>query len=149
MDRLKDWFVSCVRAAIASLPFAGTYRYSVVSCDFAAQTLDLAALDNGQPDLTKVAMRVPGLRLEIASGTEVGVSYFGLDPQRPYVAVFGQDPASVTRIEIVGATSPVVRRSDMSTLFSSWIVAPSDGGAALKTTWLSQESSFGSAEVSA
>lgn len=112
MDRVKAWFEACVRAAVARLPYAGVYRYSVVSCDFAAQTLDLAALDEGQPNHTRVPIRAPGLRLDIAPGSEVGLGYFALDPRRPYVATFPQDPTAILRVEIIGATARNAREGD-------------------------------------
>lgn len=106
MDRLRDWFAACVRAAVASLPYAGRYRYSVDSCNFAAQTLDLSPLDPSQPALDGVPMRTPGLRIDVAPGTEVLVGYAGMDPTRPEVTSFGNDPASITRVEILGRTTP-------------------------------------------
>ena len=106
MDRLKQWFTACVAKAVESLPYAGRYRYSVVSCDFAAQTLDLSPLDPKQPALSRVPMRTPGLRLDIAPGTQVLVGYAAMNPTLPEVTSFGNDPASVLRVEILGLTTP-------------------------------------------
>lgn len=106
MDRLKAWFAACVAKAVESLPYAGRYRYSVVSCDFDAQTLDLYPLDKGQPSLSKVPMRTPGLKLDIAQGTEVLVGYAGMRPTGAEVTSFGNDPASVLRVEILGQNTP-------------------------------------------
>jgi hypothetical protein len=52
-------------------------------------------------------MRVPGIRLDIAPGTEVLVRYESLDSTRPFVADFGTNPASVLRAEVMGGTTPV------------------------------------------
>jgi hypothetical protein len=106
MDRLKAWFSACVAKAVESLPYAGRYRYSVVSCDFDAQTLDLYPLDKGQPPLSKVPMRTPGLKLDIAQGTEVLVGYAGMRPTGAEVTSFGNDPASVLKVEILGQNTP-------------------------------------------
>lgn len=106
MDRLKQWFSACVAKAVESLPYAGRYRYSVVSCNFAAQTLELLPLDPKQPALSDVPMRTPGLRLDIAPGTQVLVGYAAMNPTLPEVTTFGNDPASVLRVEILGLTTP-------------------------------------------
>lgn len=107
MDRLQAWFSACVREAVKSLPYAGEYRYSVVSCDFAAQTLDVKALDAGQPNHTRVPMRTPGMRLDVAPGAEVLIGYAGLDPTRPEVRCYSQQPGAILRVELLGGTTPV------------------------------------------
>jgi len=107
MDRLRAWFEACVKEAVKSLPYAGEYRYSVVSCDFAAQTLDCKALDAGQPNHTKVPMRAPGMRLDVAPGAEVLIGYAGLDPTRPEVRCYSQRPGDILRVELLGGTTPV------------------------------------------
>jgi hypothetical protein len=107
IDRLQAWFSACVREAVKSLPYAGEYRYSVVACDFAAQTLDVRALDAGQPNLLKVPMRTPGIRLDVAPGAEVLIGYAGLDATRPEVRAYSQAPGAVLRAELLGGTTPV------------------------------------------
>lgn len=106
-DRLQAWFTTCVREAVKSLPYAGEYRYSVVSCDFSAQTLDVKALDAGQPNHTRVPMRAPGMRLDVAPGAEVLIGYAGLDPTRPEVRCYSQQPGAILRVELLGGTTPV------------------------------------------
>jgi hypothetical protein len=107
IDRLQAWFSACVREAVKSLPYAGEYRYSVVSCDFAGQTLDCKALDAGQPSLTRVPMRAPGMRLDVAPGAEVLIGYAGLDGTRPEVRCYSQQPGAILRVELLGGTTPV------------------------------------------
>lgn len=107
MDRLKAWFISCVQKAVERLPFAGRYRYSVVSCDFDAQTLDLSPLDPGQPSMTKVPMRTPGLMIDLAPGAEVLVGYAGMNRTLPEVTSFTNDPTAILRVKILGQGTPV------------------------------------------
>lgn len=107
IDRLQAWFSACVREAVKSLPYAGEYRYSVVSCDFAAQTLDAKPLDPGQPNHTRVPMRAPGMRLDVAPGSEVLIGYAALDPTRPEVRAYSQQPGAILRVELLGGTTPV------------------------------------------
>lgn len=117
MDRLQAWFAACVREAVKSLPYAGEYRYSVVACDFNAQTLDVKPLDSApmppgvypqaQPNHLKVPMRTPGLRLDVAPGSEVLIGYAGMDPTRPEVRAYSQQPGAILRVEILGGTTPV------------------------------------------
>lgn len=117
MDRLQAWFAACVREAVKSLPYAGEYRYSVVACDFNAQTLDVKPLDSApmpsgvypqaQPNHLKVPMRTPGLRLDVAPGSEVLIGYAGMDPTRPEVRCYSQQPGAILRVEILGGTTPV------------------------------------------
>jgi hypothetical protein len=116
MDRLQAWFTACVAKAVEQLPYAGEYRYSVVSCDFAAQTLDLRALDRGdpdddndmgQPDLIRVPMRTPGIRLDVAPGAEVLVGYASMKATRPEVRAYDTRPGTILRAELLGGTTPV------------------------------------------
>ena len=107
MDRLQAWFAACVREAVKSLPYAAEYRYSVVACDFAAQTLDVKALDAGQPNHLRVPMRTPGMRLDVAPGAEVLIGYAGLDPTRPEVRCYSQQPGAILRVELLGGTTPI------------------------------------------
>lgn len=107
MGRLAESFAKAVGAVLQKFPYAGAYRYTVVSCNFAQQTLNLRPLESDQSPLDDVRMRVPGIRLDIAPGTEVLVRYESLDSTRPFVADFGTNPASVLRAEVMGGTTPV------------------------------------------
>lgn len=107
IDRLQAWFAACVREAVKSMPYAGEYRYSVSACDFAAQTLDVKPLDAGQPNHLKVPMRTPGMRLDVAPGSEVLIGYAGMDPTRPEVRCYSQQPGAILRVELLGGTTPV------------------------------------------
>jgi hypothetical protein len=104
--RLQVAFARAV-AAVTDWVWAGSYRYSVASCDWDAQTLELRPLSGSHPPLSGVRMRSPGLRLDIAPGTEVLVRYESLDPTRPYVADYGTAPGSVLRVDILGGVVPV------------------------------------------
>lgn len=107
IDRLQAWFAACVREAVKSLPYAGEYRYSVVACDFNAQTLDVKPLDPGQPNHLKVPMRTPGMRLDVAPGSEVLIGYAGMDPTRPEVRAYSQQPGAILKVELLGGATPV------------------------------------------
>lgn len=107
MDRLQAWFAACVREAVKSLPYAGEYRYSVSACDFAAQTLDVKPLDPGQPNHLKVPMRTPGMRLDVAPGSEVLIGYAAMDPTRPEVRCYSQQPGAILKVELLGGTTPI------------------------------------------
>lgn len=119
MDRLKDWFVSCVRRALDRIPYAGTYRYSVTSCNFANQTIEAQSLSAEMPDLSRVPMMVPGLQLDIATGSEVGIAFFDLDPARPYVAAYPNDPTDVVRVNILGDAADNARKGDSVSITSA------------------------------
>lgn len=123
MERLKEWFSACVREAVKALPYAGEYRYSVVSCDFAAQTVDVKPLDVGQPNHLRVPMRTPGMRLDVAPGSEVLIGYAGLDPTRPEVRCYSQQPGAIVRVELLGGTTPVALQGMAITISAAQITA--------------------------
>jgi len=107
MGRLAESFARAVGAVLQQFPYAGAYRYTVVSCNWGQQTLNLRPLESDQPALEGVRMRVPGIRLDIAPGTEVLVRYESLDATRPFVADFGTSPSSVLRADLLGGTTPI------------------------------------------
>ncbi len=89
MDRLIEYFNQLVRRAVASLPYAGIYDYSVVSCNKATQTLSARSLSADMPDLTSVPMVTPGLILDVSLGTTVKIGFAGMNPASPFVAHYG------------------------------------------------------------
>lgn len=124
MDRLQAWFAACVREAVKSLPYAGEYRYSVSACDFAAQTLDVKPLDPGQPNHLKVPMRTPGMRLDVAPGSEVLIGYAAMDPTRPEVRCYSQQPGAILKVELLGGTTPIALQGMEITITSDqWTAA--------------------------
>lgn len=112
LDRLQKAFAATVAAAVRSLPYAGEYRYSVRSCSWENQTLDVDPLDSGQPAHLAVPMHTPGIRLDIAPGTEILLGYKSMSPERPYVACFGNSPGSVLRADLLGGTHRIPQGED-------------------------------------
>ena len=111
-DRLTGWFKSVVAFMTKDLPYAGTYRYEVAGQNFSDQTLDLKQLNHTMGDLESVPMRVPGLRMEIRTGSEVIVGFVNNSPTGAYIAAYSQDPTDVTKVEIVGETDRNAREGD-------------------------------------
>lgn len=106
-SRLQAYFSACVRKVTERVNWAGVYRYSVVSCDFANQTLSANPLTSGVPSLTAIPMSVPGVRLDVAPGAVVYVGFAELNPTLPYVASYPQDPAAILRMEFRGGTTGI------------------------------------------
>jgi len=126
-SRLTSAFVGAVEAASAasSAPrYEGVWRYSVVSCDPAAQTITARPLDARMPPLTAVPMAVPGLRLTIAPGSIVMVGFAdGGLPTLPYIAQYPQDPAAVTMIGIRGGAVPIALQGSQVTITQAQVTA--------------------------
>lgn len=83
---------------VAPLRYHGLYPARVVSCDFAAQTVDVQPEDPTLPDLGKVRMRsAPGLRIEVAGGQRVLIGFQGGDPDKPFAALEWADNAQMVK----------------------------------------------------
>lgn len=100
MDRLIAYFNQLVRKAVASLPYAGVYDYSVTACNPLAQTLDARSLSADMPDLTGVPMISPGLFLHVTPGTTIKIGFSGMSPAAPYVADYGSGGSSSVGNEV-------------------------------------------------
>lgn len=57
------------------------------------------------------------------------------------------DAVTLVKLGGSGAVDPVIRRSDLSTIFASGLPVANDGGAALQTAWQGAASSSGSTKV--
>lgn len=99
------YFTQLVKKAVSSLPYAGNYPYTVVSCNPLQQTLEARSLQRNMPDLTGVPLSAPGLAMNPPPGTEIRIGFSGMDPTKPYVASYGS-----------GGMSPVVPDSGSGVL---------------------------------
>ena len=106
-SRLTEPFRAAVERVTPGIRFAGTWRYSVVSCNFLAQTISASPLNPDMPPLSSVPMAIPGIKLDIAPGAVVLVGFAENDPTLPYVAQYPQDPAQVLRMALLGGLVPV------------------------------------------
>jgi hypothetical protein len=88
VDRLSEWINQAVRKAVAWLPYAGHYDYSVVACNKLTQTISARSLSPAMPDLVEVGFASPGLALELPPGSQVRIGFSNMDPTKPYVASY-------------------------------------------------------------
>lgn len=107
LSRLTEYFRTAVKGALPGVIYAGVYRYSVVSCSFADQTVDALPLNPLLPSLVGVPMCVPGVRLELTPGAQIMIGFAECNPTLPYVACYPQDPAAVLRSDYMGGVTPV------------------------------------------
>lgn len=90
-------FVALVEAIVGTrLKLAGVYRYRVVSQE--GMTIDAEPVSSGLglPPVAKVPVRgsIPGMSLEIESGTECVLGFLDGDASRPYIFGFDQTSSS-------------------------------------------------------
>lgn len=90
-DRLKRAIAAFVRELFPQQDYFGFYLYSVAAWDNANQFGDLipAGATSGLPQLGRVPIRLPGIRVNLNVGQEVLVGFDNHDPTRPYIAHLG------------------------------------------------------------
>ncbi len=100
LNRLLAAFKALLKEAQPNLDFFGVYRYSATGCDYEAQTVDAtpASPRPGLPTLSKIPIR-SWLKVEIQSGTSLGIGFLDGDPTQPYVATADQSTV-VARVKL-------------------------------------------------
>lgn len=90
LDRFKRAVNAFVREMFPTLDFMGKYEYVVVAFDVASQTADLQPVDQtvGLPPVPSCSMRLPGIVLDLATGTSVMVSFENHSPSKPFIDNF-------------------------------------------------------------
>lgn len=124
-DRLKRAIFAFVRELFPQQDYFGFYLYSVAEWDNGSQTGSLIPQSTtvGLPQIGRVPVRLPGLRVDLPVGQEVLVGFDNHDPTRPYIAHLGTlgtglAPSSITvdasgLINLgVGASKGVARLDD-------------------------------------
>ncbi len=86
-DRFRTAFRNLLNEFFPERRFLGLHRYSVVSCDYEAQTFD------GQPSVSKYGLpavsKVPirsSLKIDLKPGTSVLLGFESADPAAPFLA---------------------------------------------------------------
>ncbi len=93
---------------------------------------------------------LPGVSVTVSQGARVRIGFENGDPSQPFAALFDTDAAFVTIHLGLAANTEFVALSNkvddelakIKDMFTNWLVAPNDGGLALKT--LSSNLSFDS-----
>ena len=124
-DRLREAMQALVRSMMPPVKYLGFYEYVVVGYDASAQTADLSpSSDKDMPAIQRLAIRTPGLELDLPNGTSVLVGFRNGDLTKPFVGFFdapgsGKFPTRVhvngTELVEVGSNPilPGARQGDM------------------------------------
>src|SRR3569833_389819 len=129
-DPLIDRFRAAFRALLAEMmpdivtryAMLGFHRYSVVSCDYDAQTFDAqpSVSKTGLPAISKIPIRSP-LKIDLKGGASVLIGFEGGDPTAPFLAFADQlTLMSKAKLRADGsieigenASQPAARQGDM------------------------------------
>ena len=102
-DRLKRAIAAFVRELFPQQDYFGFYLYSVAAWDNGAQTGDLIPQSTtvGLPQLGRVPIRLPGIKVNLSVGQEVLVGFDNHDPTRPFIAHLGTLATGLLPISVV------------------------------------------------
>lgn len=111
-SRLTAPFTAAVERVTPGLKYAGVWRYSVVACDFANQTISGNPLNTDMPPLVNVPMAIPGIKLNLKPGAIVLIGFAENNPTLPYVAQYPQDVSQILTMQLHGGVLPNARQGD-------------------------------------
>ncbi len=105
--RVKDAILALFRASVPHVDYATGYRAKVTKQSADLLSVDVEPDDTRLPRMSGIPIRhtVPGLKVQVPTGTFVMVWWENMDPSKPYAALW--DNGATTKVVLVATTVEV------------------------------------------